>query len=240
MNPTDSVARFNRRRLVRRLTPFRKALVAVVVLGVVAACAWAVLFSPWLAANKVAVAGARTVSARQVEAAADVPVGTPLVRVDLARIRAAVAKLPAVDSVTVHRSWPHTIAIAITERQPVASLYHAGTWGVLDEHGVVFRETRDRSAAIPVVAVARSAGPEVLPDVARVAADLPQDLVSATRRITAATMDSITLRLKDGAVVNWGSAAESDRKVEVLRALLAHTKAGTYDVSVPGEPTTAK
>jgi cell division protein FtsQ len=240
MNPSDSVSRFDRRRLVSRLTRIRAAVAAVVVLVVVAAFAWAVFFSPWLAADRVAVAGARTVSAREVEAAADVPVGTPLARVDLNRIRAAVARLPVVSSVSVHRSWPHTIAIAITERQPVASLYRGGTWWVLDKHGVVFRETRQRSVAMPVVAVARSAGPEVMPDAARVAAALPRDLASVTRRITAATMDSITLRLKDGGVVNWGSAGESDRKVEVLRALLAHTKAHSYDVSVPGEPTTSK
>jgi cell division protein FtsQ len=240
MNPTDSVARLDRRRLVRRLTPLREAVAALVVLGVVAALAWAVFFSPWLTADKVAIAGARTVSAKEVEAAADVPVGTPLARVDLDRIRSAVAKLPVVSSVTVHRSWPHTIAIAITERHPVASLYRGGHWEVVDEHGVAFRETEVRSPAMPVVAVARSASPDVMPDAARVAAALPRDLVAVTRRITAATMDSITLRLKDGAVVKWGSAAESDRKVEVLRALLAHTKAGNYDVSVPGEPTTSR
>ena len=69
---------------------------------------------------------------------------------------------------------------------------------------------------------------------------MPGGLASQTRRITATTMDSIELHLKRGEVVRWGSAADSDRKVEVLTALMVNGKAAQYDVSVPSQPTTSK
>jgi cell division protein FtsQ len=240
MNSSDSLARFNRRRRLTRRVRLRAMLAAGVAVAALGFLAWVVFFSPWLATDTVAVAGTRTISVREVEAAAGVPVGTPLVRVDLDKIKASVAKLPAVKTVAVRRSWPHTIAIAITERQPVASVYRSGTWQVLDARGVAFRSGGARPQGIPVIAVNRSAAADLLRDTARVAAALPADLSAQIRRITAVSMDSVTLRLKNSDVVMWGSSAESYRKVEVLKALMVHGKASRYDVSVPGQPATAR
>jgi cell division protein FtsQ len=240
MNTTDAVSRFNRRRLASRLVAWRAVIAAVVVVGVLGVLVWVVFFSSWLAAETVKVEGARTVSAHEVAAAAAVPVGTPLVRVDLAKIRASVAKIPAVGSVAVRRSWPHTISIAIQERQPVASVQRAGNWWDVDGHGVVFREAGAKATGLPVVAVKPSAADDLLSAASAVAAALPPGLVSQTRRITANSLDSVTVHLKDGGTVLWGSSAESDRKVEVLQALMVHSKAGTFNVSVPGMPTTSK
>jgi cell division protein FtsQ len=210
------------------------------VVAIVGSATWAVFFSSWLAADKVAVTGTTSLSAQEVVSAARVPVGTPLIRVDLNAIRAAVAGLPAVKTVAVRRVWPHTVAIAITERQPVASRYHDGTWQVLDRNGVAFRAASTRPPKLPVLAVNASSPDNLLAETAHVAASLPADLAARTRRITAATIDSVELRLKDGGVVNWGSATDSHRKVEVLTALMVNAKASHYDVSVPAQPTTSR
>ncbi len=53
------------------------------------------------------------------------------------------------------------------------------------------------------------------------------------------TVDQITLVLRDGRQVLWGSAEESDAKARVLVALLKEP-AASYDVSVPGQPTTSQ
>ena len=54
------------------------------------------------------------------------------------------------------------------------------------------------------------------------------------------SVDQITLRLRDGREVLWGSADQSAEKAEVLAGLLAaRPKASGYDVSVPGMPTTS-
>ena len=57
--------------------------------------------------------------------------------------------------------------------------------------------------------------------------------------VTFDTVDQITLVLRDGRTVRWGSSADSDLKAEVLAQLIAARSAQAYDVSVPGQPTTS-
>jgi cell division protein FtsQ len=241
MSPSHNVSTLNRRPASRRRSG-RRLLVALTVVGaLVGFGAWVVFFSSWLAADKVAVAGTTaTLSTPDVKSAAQVPLGTPLIRVDLGRIRTAVAALPAVKTVDVRRVWPHTVAITITERQPVACRYHDGAWQVLDLQAVAFRASAACPPGLPVLAVDASSPDHLLVQTAEVAAALPGGLASQTRRITATTMDSIELHLKRGGLVMWGSAADSERKVEVLTALMVNAKASRYDVSVPSQPTTSK
>ena len=52
-------------------------------------------------------------------------------------------------------------------------------------------------------------------------------------------MDRISLVLRDGRVVVWGSAEQSEDKAAVLAALLRARDAQRYDVSVPGQPVTS-
>ena len=239
MNDVAGSSRFHRRRLVARLTSLRWWILALVALAVVGICAWVLLFSAQFAAEEVAVHGDSTVSVQAVQSAADVSMGTPLLRLDLNEIRDRVASLPAVQSVTVNRSWPHTVSISITERQPVAAIHRGGHWWVMDVQGVLFQQTRHRAEGLPVVAVRSSAGSSAVVEAASVISSLPADLLAETKRLTARSMDSITLRLTSKSSVIWGSSAESDRKVEVLQALRRHVDAPMYDVSVPGQPTTS-
>jgi cell division protein FtsQ len=241
MSPSSSVSTLNRRPASRRRSGRRLLVVLTVVVALVGFGSWVVFLSSWLAADTVAVAGTTaTLSTTDVESAAQVPLGTPLIRVDLSRIRTAVAALPAVKTVAVRRVWPHTVAITVTERQPVACRYHDGAWQLLDLQGVAFRAAAARPPGLPVLAVDASSPDHLLAQTAEVAAALPAELASQTRRITATTMDSIELHLKRGEVVSWGSAADSQRKVEVLTALMVNGKAAQYDVSVPSQPTTSK
>jgi cell division protein FtsQ len=241
MSPSHSVSTLNRRPATRRRLRLRLVVALTVVVALVGFGSWVVFFSSWLAADKVAVSGTTTtLSTSDVESAARVPLGTPLIRVDLSRIRTAVAALPAVKTVAVRRVWPHTVAITITERQPVACRYHDGAWQVLDLQGVAFRASAACPPGLPVLAVDASSPDDLLARTAEVAAALPGELASQTRRITATTMDSIELHLKRGGLVKWGSAVDSERKVEVLTALMVNGKASQYDVTVPSQPTTSK
>ena len=110
---------------------------------------------------------------------------------------------------------------------------------MMDAHGVVFRRTGHRDGSVPVVAVPAKASSDAVAEAASVISSLPSGLISQTKRLTARSMDSVTLRLKDKSSVVWGNSAESDRKVEVLEAMLVHIKAKQYDVSVPEQPTTS-
>ncbi len=240
MSSSDTVSRFNRRRLTTKLVALRPMLIGAAVVALAGFGAWVVLFSSWLAAQHVSVVGESTLSAQTVQAAADVSIGTPLVRLDVGQIQARVAALPAVRSVTVRRSWPDTVSISITERTAVAAIHRNGSWWVLDDQGVLFRTTPARDRGVPVIAVPRKAGADAVREAATVVGSLPAAMLAETKRLTASSMDSITLRLKDKTSVVWGSSAESHLKVEVAQALLAHTKARIYDVSVPEQPATSR
>ena len=55
--------------------------------------------------------------------------------------------------------------------------------------------------------------------------------------VEVATVDQITLVMRDQREVLWGSAEESELKAQVVDKLLAAQQAPYYDVSVPGNPT---
>ena len=66
---------------------------------------------------------------------------------------------------------------------------------------------------------------------------LDGEVVELLDHVAVRTVDEITLHLRDGRLVRWGSADQSEDKAAVLLQLLKR-KATTYDVSVPGAPTT--
>jgi len=79
--------------------------------------------------------------------------------------------------------------------------------------------------------------PEALQEAATVIAALPQQLRRLVDHVEVLTVDQITLVLRDGRTVVWGSSDDSQQKAVVLLALLEQP-AKIYDVSVPSQPTT--
>jgi cell division protein FtsQ len=236
----DPHRRSHRRRWQRRRYLAKPLLLVCSLLLAVAIVVWVVFFSSWLAATDVRVSGEQTVGKARIVSAAAVPIGTPLARVNLDEVSRRVEQIPAVASVVVHRSWPHTVDIRVTERQPVASLRRGGHWWLVDKTGVRFRRAAGRVRALPVLQIhSRTHGHDALREAARVVAALPDGLLKHVSRVEAHSMDSIRLVLSNGRQVVWGSAAESGQKVKVLAILLTR-KAHLYDVSVPSNPTTRR
>lgn len=229
--------RFSRRRWNRRWVASRWWVLTLVVLAVVAFGVWVVAFSTWLGVHRVTVSGAPRIPDGKVRAAAAVPEGTPLARVDVDAVRSRVEQIPAVASASVHRGWPQTLTIKVTRRQAVATIHRGGAWRVVDKHGVAFRTTDAPVPGLPKIQLRPHARAETIQAVAHVAEALPTGLARRVQQITAQTMDSITLHLSDHRTVLWGGPARSQRKAEVLTVLLQR-KAARYDVSVPEMPTT--
>lgn len=201
------------------------------------------LASSQFAANQVTVSGASALSQREVLAAADVAKGMPLLRVDLEAIHDQVADLPEVADVTVNRSWPDTVSIVVTEREPLAVVEARSLWWAMDEEGVLFEKTADRSELprrLPEVAVNPREAADTRRSVAAVVEALPPNILAKVRRVTAQSMDSITLHLNEATTVTWGSSAESAAKAEVLAILLTRSDARLLDVSVPQFPTSSQ
>jgi len=228
---------FTRRRWRHRLRRLRPFLYVAVVLLLAGAAVWTVYFSSVLAVRDVSVRGSTTVSSVRVEAVARAPLGRQLARVDLGAIQARVETIPAVRSVSVSRSWPHTVAIRITERTPVAVVDRGAGLQAVDEDGVLFGSYAHRPADLPLLQTAPDVKAEALAEAARVVTSLRPDIKAKVQRVDVETVDRIRLLLGDGRTVMWGSAQDSAQKAEVL-AVLLEQKASEIDVSVPGRPTT--
>ncbi len=231
--------RFARRQWARRWLAWRPLVAVVLVLLLVVGLLWLVFFSSYLSVQGVDVRGTSLLTTSEVEKAAAVPDGEALARVDLDRVRTRVEALAPVRSADVSREWPDQVRIDVTERVPVAVVQIAGHLQGMDEEGVVFRDYAKAPPDLPLVETGSDTGSDALREAALVVAALPADLASRVDHVQVDTIDRITLVLRDDRTVRWGSSADSDLKATVLAGLLAATKAQTYDVSVPGQPTTS-
>jgi cell division protein FtsQ len=229
----DAHRLFARRQRARRVVALRPVLIVAGILVVALGAGWAVLYSHWLALQSVDVRGVHLLTSRQVERAAALPSGEALVRLDLGAAGGRVEQIPAVDAVTVSRSWPHSVVITVTERTPVAFVEMGGDVRAVDATGAEFK-LKGAYRGLPRLVIAPGSG--ALDDTAHVVGSLPAGISTRVTEVRAHSIDSITLTLRDGDEVTWGSAADSVAKAKVL-AVLLHHQASRYDVSVPDQPT---
>jgi cell division protein FtsQ len=227
--------RFVRRQWARRWLAWRRLLAALLVVGLLVGAVWTVFFSALLAVSGVRVDGTAVLDPRSVRQAAAVPLGGPLATVNLDAVAARVERLSAVRSVDVSRSWPDRVLVSVTEREAVAVVDRGGVLRGVDADGVIFRRFPSRPKSLPVLRMGDRTGADALAEAAKVAGALPATLARRVDYVEVRTVDTISLRLRSGRVVRWGSADDSAAKAEVL-AVLLRQKASTYDVTVAGQP----
>ena len=223
----DSIASAPKRR--------RRRIIAGSVLAVILAGAavWLVWFSDVLTVQQVRVVGVEGTAADEVLAAAAIPMGVQLARVDTDAAAARVHELGWVADGEVRRGWPHEAVIAVTARVPIAVLATSPTSGV-DAEGVAFDVGTDPAQlrALPKV----DAEGDALVAAMAVLAELPPDLAHKVDQVNAATKDSVELNLRSGHLVRWGSADRGAEKAAVLEALMER-KGDVFDVTAPDAPT---
>lgn len=210
----------------------RFALVVLSALAI-AGAVWAVWFSSLLSAADVRVVGVEGARAEAVLAAAAVPVGMPLARIDTASAESAVRELPWVLGAEVRRGWPSEIVVAVSARTPIAVLVTGSGRAGVDAEGVAFPVAGALPKGLPTVT---ADGVGLTASMAALAA-LPPDLARRVVSVSATTRDDVEFTLRSGDVVRWGSADQPELKAEVLRALMER-RADVYDVAAPEVPTT--
>ena len=84
----------------------------------------------------------RRIDRREIITLAGTRIGDDLVRLNLRKIGEQLEKNPWIESVRVKRYFPHTLAIDIAEREPVA-IVNMGHLAYLDTRGVVFKPLTD-------------------------------------------------------------------------------------------------
>ncbi|GDY32811.1 cell division protein FtsQ/DivIB [Gandjariella thermophila] len=224
------------RRPSRQRILFRRWMVLLTALALVG-LGYGVTFTPLLGVRHVDVVGTMGVTPDQVRAAAAIPPGSPMLRLDLRGIRDRVAALPRVAAVQVDRSWPATVSVRIVERSPVGLIRAEDGLHLVDRTGTDYATVADPPPGVPELRLRRADPHDRLTTaMVGVLAALPDRLRAEVLSVSAGSPGSVRLSLSGGREVRWGGVESSARKAAVLQALL--TRDGqVYDVSSPELPT---
>lgn len=200
----------------------KRLLIASAVAAVLAiVITWVVAFSSVLGVRSVEVRGMQVLTPDDVRAAADVEHGEPLVRVDTAAIRKRVLSLPEVASVGVQVSYPSTVVITVVERRAVGYTVTDGVTHLVDRTGSAYRTVDVKPLTLPKLVIgAGDAARSTSAAVAKVAAGLPQNVLQKVTSIQGLDPDAITMVLRSGKVIRWGSASHTGDKARILPVLI--------------------
>lgn len=197
------------------------------------------VYSPLLALRDIRVEGTVSLEPAQIVDAVDGQLGTPLALLDENLLREQLGAFSLIRSYSTEILPPGTLIVHVVERTPVGLRVNGGAFDIVDPAGVVLGTVPQRPDSLPLIHLgALDADSAAGRSIAEVLLAMPESLRVQVDAIAATTRDDVTLTLVGSAQrVEWGSAADSERKAQVLAALLAihaGSGAGSYDVSAPG------
>ncbi len=232
-------------------SPWRTAFFGVLAVGLLVGISYIFLGPNVLVVRSVVVSGTHLVPPGQVRAAAGIPLGEPLLRVNTAAAARRVEGITQVRSARVSKSWPDRIVITVQERTPVLAVARpgaagttsagAGGYDLIDASGVIVRTAQANPRGLPVfgplVPVTALAASPAVAAAATVLRELPAWIGPSVAAVSASSPQNVTLGLSDGITIVWGSTARATAKAAELSALMS-THAHYYDVSSPGTAVT--
>ncbi|HLF71116.1 MAG TPA: FtsQ-type POTRA domain-containing protein [Dehalococcoidia bacterium] len=183
--------------------------------------------SPWLTVQDVRVSGAQTLDTASLAELSGLQ-GQSMLRLDVDQARSRLLEVPQVGAVSVHRSWPNTVTLRITERIAVAIWTVGGVDYAVDASGVVLGPGAPAGPAPRIVEPdsgrVMSPGDRVHPD----AIALAQRIFEESPRFLGESIDQleynpaigVTAVFQSGLRVTFGDERAYDYKVAVLAKLL--------------------
>ncbi|MFZ4519149.1 MAG: cell division protein FtsQ/DivIB [Microthrixaceae bacterium] len=200
-------------------------LAAVLLLG----AAVAVALSPLLSVDAVTVRGAPPALAADVQRAAGVRTGSPMVRVDESEVRRRTSAVAGVASTRVRRDWPRTVVVDVVPERVVAVLEVAGARRVAGVGGRIVDVAAPPN--VPALQVdpalwdgrpsATGTVPAPVAEALVLVEQLPADLVPLLGSGRLAADGTIEFRRPDdGGVVRFGPPEEIPAKVLAAATML--------------------
>ncbi len=226
-----------------RRQPWRAVFFALAAVAIVAGVAWALLGSRFFVVRGVAVTGTHLVSPAQVRAAAAIPFGLPLVRVNTAAAARRVEQIPQVRSAQVSIAWPDRVRVSVTERTPVLAVHTGQGYELVDADGVAVRAAATAPAGMPLLVqpagepVAALRGSAAVHAAAVIVRELPRFLSRSLATVRAPSATDVSFTLRSGVSIVWGGTDRPAVKARELTVLM-RTHARRYDVSAPGTAVT--
>ena len=206
---------------------------AAVIGGILIAAAIIALYTPWVHIfdlRKIVVTGNYHTSAAEIKDGSGVQNGTNLLRIPLARARASLLQLPWIMDVSFRRILPHTLKIAVREREPVAVVVDPSDSErllVLGEDGVIVGYVKDPGAGLIVISgVAVTSDPasgrrNVEGYVTDTLGSLQEHgTIELFRRIDFSDPEAVVMYTDGDVEVILGPVGEVDDRLDELTALL--------------------
>lgn len=230
-------------RLRRRLLDPR-ALIALIVIAALLGGGWLWFRdSSLVTVKRVTVTGASGPDAaairRALVAAAQ---GMTTLDVSLGQLRTAVAPYPVVKNVDVSTQFPHGMRIRVIEQIPVAVVSVQGATIAVASDGTLLHDSGGASA-LPRIPLAVPPGGTRLTGAARGAVSLlaaaPYQLLVHLEQVTTTAPHGLTVQVRNGPALYFGSATQLAAKWTAVAAVLAdqHSARASYiDVSDPTRP----
>lgn len=230
------VRRFTRRSRHRRAAWITAGGI-VVVLG---ASILVAVYSPLMALRTIEIEGTNRVDETALRQALSDQIGTPLARLDFDAIKRDIAGFPLIESYVTEEAPPNTLVVTVTERTPVVAVKSGSGFDLVDPAGIVVQSSPKQPDRMPVADIGRAKlGSAVFRTMTEVVLALPSTVRVQVTGVSASTADDVTLTMRDGSTVVWGSPDESDAKAALLAALVKDHAARNpgvvveYDVSAP-------
>jgi cell division protein FtsQ len=221
----------------RKGDPWRAAFFGVMAAAIVAGVAWALLGSGLLVVRSVHAAGTPLVSRARILRAAEIRLGTPLIRVNTAQVARRVEQITQVQSARVTRNWPDKVMIFVLDRTPAMAVAQGGRFALVDKFGVVVRWAARQpkrmplltAPAVPAASLRGSAGVRAAVTVLQ---HVPASLRRRIQAVQAPAANAVVLDLRGGVRILWGGTDRPAAKAAELTALM-RSHASYYDVSDP-------
>jgi cell division protein FtsQ len=213
-----------------------------VVLGAVAVAAiglggFALSRTSLLDAHHIRVIGNHHLSAGQVERLAGISGKTNVLWMNAGSVTERLMTDPWISSASVGRNLPWTVSIDISERVPVGIEGSGADARLVASDGTILGRPGG-AARLPKLA----SGAGSVKDAALTLASFPSNLLKDVASATGSAGSTVTILLKGGTKVDFGTVDQAVSKVQALGAVLdwaaaRHVGVLSVDVSAPSAPT---
>ncbi len=191
--------------------------------------------------KNVEVTGAGHLSAKQVVALAKVPSDATLLRLPSGDIRTRLLSDPWIADATVHRVFPSTVRIDVTERRAAAVVEADKALWLVDSSGfVIAKQTKEATGDVTLIRDAVGVKPKIgavsssqtLANALAILGGISPQLRGMIRAISAPSVDETALMSKDGVEILVGPAEELGKKDYLIRQILAQQRGKVVFIDV--------
>jgi cell division protein FtsQ len=250
----DEAFMLRRRELLREQGRRRLAILLAIVAVIAAVVGYKLLaMSSAFAVTQVQVSGAKPLLAREIHAAVEsVAGGRSLLQVDRGAIARRLEAMPYVQSVSIDRAFPHTLAVRVVVEHPAVVVMAGQTGYLVSADGRVLAQTAKAPAALPRVTAAgttaltvgRDNGDGSVAAALQVLAATPPGFRKGVGRITTLIPGpgTITAVIGKRIQLRLGDTSQLTLKLEVVQRVMQRirgaqrTELAYIDVTAPSRP----